>query len=166
MLSNAVSSYYSNINNINYDTTFLTTYKLHSDDDDRNLCYQLQLLQALNISNYDSIILATHIDKIGFFLQNNYELEAILKLLQTKYKDTNIAFMIDGHNSNALFQLLFSYDYFDVTHKCLCKYISEKKQNNELTKNELTKNELTKNELTKNELTKTYFDELKNVILL
>ena len=51
MLSNAVSSYYSNINNINYDNTFLTTYKLHSDDDDRNLCYQLQLLQALNISN-------------------------------------------------------------------------------------------------------------------
>jgi len=55
--------------------------------------------------------------------------------------------MIDEHNSNALFQLLFSYDYFDVTHKCLCKYISEKKQNND-------------------ELAKTYFDELKNVILL
>jgi hypothetical protein len=150
MLSNAVSSYYSNINNINYDTTFLTTYKLHSDDDDRNLCYQLQLLQALNIANYDSIILATHIDKIGLFLQNNYELEAILKLLQTKYKDTNIAFMIDDRNSNALFQLLFSYDYFDVTHKCLCKYINEKKNEHE---KDTTKN-------------KTYFDELKNIILL
>ena len=148
MLSNAISSYYSNINNINYDNTFLTTYKLHSDDDDRNLCYQLQLLQALNISNYDSMILATHIDKIGFFLQNNSELEAILKLLQTKYKDTNIAFMLDGRNSNALFQLLFSYDYFDVFHKCLCKYLSEKK-------NEVEK-----------ETSKTYFDELKNLILL
>jgi hypothetical protein len=148
MLSNAISSYYSNINNINYDNTFLTTYKLHSDDDDRNLCYQLQLLQALNIANYDSMILATHIDKIGFFLQNNSELEAILKLLQTKYKDTNIAFMLDGRNSNALFQLLFSYDYFDVFHKCLCKYLSEKK-------NEVEK-----------ETSKTYFDELKNLILL
>jgi hypothetical protein len=155
MLSNAVSSYYSNINNINYDNTFLTTYKLHSDDDDRNLCYQLQLLQALKISNYDSMILATHIDKIGFFLQNNYELEAILKLLQTKYKDTNISFMIDDRNSNALFQLLFSYDYFDVTHKCLCKYISEKK------KKKKNDDELAKND----ELAKeTYFDELKNII--
>lgn len=151
MLSNAVSSYYSNINNINYDNTFLTTYKLHTDDDDRNLCYQLQLLQALKITNYDSMILATHIDKIGFFLQNNSELEAILKLLQTKYKDTNIAFMID---TNALFQLLFSYDYFDVFHKCLCKYLSEKKQSNELAKNELAKNELAE----------TYFNELKNII--
>ena len=147
MLSNAISSYYSNINNINYDTTFLTTYKLHTDDDDRNLCYQLQLLQALKITNYDSMILATHIDKIGFFLQNNSELEAILLLMKDKYKDTNIAFMID---TNALFQLLFSYDYFDIFHKCLCKYLSEKKQNNELEK----------------ETAKTYFDDLKNIILL
>ena len=143
MLHTSVSDYYSNINNINYDCEFLCTYKLHSDDDDRNLCYQLQLLQALKITNYDSMILATHIDKIGFFLQNNTELEAVLILLKEKYKDTNIAFMIDA---NALFQLLFSYDYFDVFHKCLCKYISEKKQKNE------------------NELAKTYFDELKNII--
>jgi len=44
MLSNTISTYYSDINNINYNSSFLTTYKLHSDDDDRNLCYQLQLL--------------------------------------------------------------------------------------------------------------------------
>jgi hypothetical protein len=161
MLSNSVSSYYSNINNINYDNTFLTTYKLHTDDDDKNLCYQLQLLQALNIINYDSMIMATNIDKIGFFLQNNSELEDIFKLLQTKYKDTNIAFMIDGRNSNALFQLLFSYEYFDVFHKCLCKYLSEKKQNNEVVKNEVVRNEVVKNEVEK-----TYFEELKNIILL
>ena len=147
MLYTSVSDYYSNINNINYDCEFLCTYKLHSDDDDRNLCYQLQLLQALKITNYDSKILATHIDKIGFFLQNNTELEAVLILLKEKYKDTNIAFMIDA---NALFQLLFSYDYFDVFHKCLCKYISEKKQKNEV----------------KTETSKIYFDELKNIILL
>lgn len=147
MLYTSVSDYYSNINNINYDCEFLCTYKLHSDDDDRNLCYQLQLLQALKITNYDSMILATHIDKIGFFLQNNTELEAVLILLKEKYKDTNIAFMIDA---NALFQLLFSYDYFDVFHKCLCKYISEKKQKNEV----------------KTETSKIYFDELKNIILL
>ena len=157
MLYTSVSDYYSNINNINYDCEFLCTYKLHSDDDDKNLCYQLQLLQALNIANYDSIILATHIDKIGFFLQNNAELEAILILLKEKYKDTNIAFMID---SNALFQLLFSYDYFDVFHKCLCKYISEKKLKNEVVKNEVAKNELVK------EASKNYFDELKDIILL
>jgi hypothetical protein len=150
MLPNAISTYYNNINNISYDNTFLTTYKLHSDDDDRNLCYQLQLLQALKIANYDNTILTTHIEKIGYFLYNNTELEAILVLLKDKYKDSNIAFMINECNNNTLFQLLFSYEYFDIFHKCLCKYINEKKQNNEHEK----------------ETSKTYFDDLKKIILL
>ena len=132
----------------NYDYDFLCTYKLHSDDDDKNLCYQLQLLQALKITNYDSMILATHIDKIGLFLQNNTELEAILLLLKEKYKDTNIAYMIDEDNSSTLFQLLFSYEYFDIFHKCLCKYIQYRKQNGE------------------HGLTISYFDELKCAITL
>jgi hypothetical protein len=146
MLSNTISTYYSDINNINYNSSFLTTYKLHSDDDDRNLCYQLQLLQALNIASYDITILTTHIEKIGYFLQNNMELASILILLQEKYKDTNITFIIDKYNSNALFQLLFSYEYFDIFHKCLCKYIS------------FRKNEV------ETETSINYFDELKNVI--
>ena len=148
MLHTSVSNYYNNINNINYDCGFLCTYKLHTDDDDRNLCYQLQLLQALNIASYDSIILTTHIDKISLFLQNNMELEAILLLLKEKYKDTNIAFMIDEHNKCALFQLLFSYDYFDIFHKCLCKYVNDRKQNGE------------------HGLTMSYFDDLKCAITL
>jgi len=145
MLYANVSDYYSNINNINYDYDFLCTYKLHSDDDDKNLCYQLQLLQALKITNYDSMILATHIDKIGLFLQYNTELASILLLMKDKYKDTNIAFMIDG---NALFQLLFSYEYFDIFHKCLCKYIHTLKHELET------------------DTSKNYFDELKNCIVL
>lgn len=149
MLYANVSDYYSNINNINYDYDFLCTYKLHSDDDDKNLCYQLQLLQALKITNYDSMILATHIDKIGLFLQYNSELEAILLLMKDKYKDTNIAFMID---TNALFQLLFSYEYFDIFHKCLCKYIDDRKNDR-------------KNEV-KTDTSKNYFDELKCAITL
>lgn len=149
MLYANVSDYYSNINNINYDYDFLCTYKLHSDDDDKNLCYQLQLLQALKITNYDSMILATHIDKIGLFLQYNSELEAILLLMKDKYKDTNIAYMID---TNALFQLLFSYEYFDIFHKCLCKYIDDRKNDR-------------KNEV-KTDTSKNYFDELKCAITL
>ena len=152
MLNAGVTTYYSNINNINYDCEFLCTYKLHSDDNDRNLCYQLQLLQALKITNYDPTLLTTHIDKIGFFLQNNIELEAILLLLKEKYKDTNISFLIDKHNKCALFQLLFSYEYFDIFHKCLCKYVNDKKNDK-------------KND-SEHGLTMSYFDDLKCAITL
>ena len=160
MLHTSVSNYYNNIININYDSGFLCTYKLHTDDDDRNLCYQLQLLQALNIDSYDSIILTSNIDKIGLFLQNNTELEAILLLLKEKYKDTNIAYMIDEHNSNALFQLLFSYDYFDIFHKCLCKYINDKKDD----KKDDKKHD--KKQPGEHGLTMSYFDALKSAITL
>ena len=156
MLHTSVSNYYNNIININYDSGFLCTYKLHTDDDDRNLCYQLQLLQALNITSYDSIILTSNIDKIGLFLQNNTELEAILLLLKEKYKDTNIAFMIDEHNSSTLFQLLFSYDYFDIFHKCLCKYINDKKDDKKDDKKQNGEHGLTM----------SYFDALKSAITL
>ena len=160
MLHTSVSNYYNNIININYDSGFLCTYKKHTDDDDRNLCYQLQLLQALNIDNYDSIILTSNIDKIGLFLQNNTELEAILLLLKEKYKDTNIAYMIDEHNSSTLFQLLFSYDYFDIFHKCLCKYINDKKDD----KKDDKKHDKKQNG--EHGLTMSYFDALKSAITL
>ena len=152
MLNASVTSYYSNINNINYDYDFLCTYKLHSDDDDRNLCYQLQLLQALKITNYDPTLLITYIDKISFFLQNNTELDAILILLKEKYKTTNLAFIIDECNNCVLFQMLFSYDYFDIFHKCLCKYIHDKKHD--------------KKQPGEHGLTISYFDDLKCAITL
>lgn len=160
MLNASVTSFYSNINNINYDYDFLCTYKLHSDDDDRNLCYQLQLLQALKITNYDPTLLITYIDKISFFLQNNTELDAILILLKEKYKTTNLAFIIDECNNCVLFQMLFSYDYFDIFHKCLCKYIHDKKDD----KKDDKKHD--KKQPGEHGLTMSYFDDLKCAITL
>ena len=164
MLNASVTSFYSNINNINYDYDFLCTYKLHSDDDDRNLCYQLQLLQALKISNYDPTLLITYIDKISFFLQNNTELDAILILLKEKYKTTNLAFIIDECNNCVLFQMLFSYDYFDIFHKCLCKYIHDKKHDKKDDKKDDKKHD--KKQPGEHGLTMSYFDDLKCAITL
>jgi len=65
-------------------------------------------------------------------------------LLKEKYKNSTMAFFIE--NEMALFQLLFSYDYFDIFHKCLSKYIINKTQTVDLCIN------------------KQYFDELYKVI--
>ena len=141
----SLNDYYNNIENINYNTEFLCTYKSMADDYYKNLCYQIQILQALNISKYDDVIVSNHIEKIYYFLQNYYEIDIILLVLKEKYKNSNISFFIENNNS-ALFQILFSYDYFDIFHKCLCHYLRSKKQKNELTSE--TK----------------FFNELKNII--
>jgi len=143
---NSLNDYYNNIENISYNTEFLCTYKSMEEEYYQNLCYQTQILQALNISNYDDTIVSNHIEKIYYFLQNYYEIDIILLALKEKYKNSSISFFIENNNS-ALFQMLFSYDYFDIFHKCLCHYIIDKRLKKEI------------------DITKKYFNELKDIII-
>lgn len=143
--NSSLNIYYNNIKNINYNSEFLCTYKSLDEEYYQHLCYQIQILQALNIIKYDETIISNHIEKIFYFLQNYYEIDIILLALKEKYKNSSIAFFIEN-NSSALFQLLFSYDYFDIFHKCLSQYLRDKRITNELTSE------------------KKYFDELKDII--
>ena len=144
--NNSLSTYYNNIENINYNSEFLCTYKSMTEEYYQQLCYQIQMLQALNINSYDDTMVTNHIEKIYYFLQNYYEIDIIILALKEKYKNTSIVFFIEN-NSSALFQLLFSYDYFDIFHKCLCQYLRDKKQNVQVT------------------IEKKYFSELKAIIV-
>jgi hypothetical protein len=144
--NNSLSTYYNNIENINYNSEFLCTYRSMTEEYYQQLCYQIQMLQALNINSYDDTMVTNHIEKIYYFLQNYYEIDIIMLALKEKYKNTSIVFFIEN-NSSALFQLLFSYDYFDIFHKCLCQYLRDKKQNNEIN------------------IEKKYFSELKAIIV-
>jgi len=146
MTNNGNSSFFDNLKNMNYNSDFICTYKLLEDEEDdcANLCYQTQLLQALNMKNYDNFIITKNIEALYFFLKTNNEIISLLILLKEKYKNSTMAFFIE--NEMALFQLLFSYDYFDIFHKCLSKYIINKTQTVDLCIN------------------KQYFDELYKVI--
>ena len=144
--NNSLNEFYNNIKNINYNTEFVCTYKKMDGEYYQTLCYQIQMLQALNINKYDETIISNHIEQIFYFLQNYYEIDIILLALKEKYMNTNFAFFIENNNS-ALFQLLFSYDYFDCFHKCLSQYLITNKQ-------ESGSNNDTK-----------YFSELKNIIV-
>ena len=126
MTNNSNTSIFNNFKNVNYNSDFICTYKLleHDDDDSCDLCYQTQLLQALNMKNFDDFIIQKNIEALYSFIKDYYEISGILNLLKDKYKNTSIAFFIE--NDMSLFQLLFSYYYFDIFHKCLCNYINTK----------------------------------------
>ena len=142
MTNNGNSSFFDNLKNMNYSSDFICTYKLLQDEDDdcANLCYQTQLLQALNMTNFDDFIIQKNIEALYFFLKDYSEIIGILMLLKEKYKNSTMAFFIE--NNITLFQLLFSYNYFDIFHKCLSHYVREKTQTVDLIIN------------------KKYFDEL------
>ena len=140
---------YNSIKNINYNSNFLCTYKSLNEDYYRNLCYQIQLLQAFNMNKYEDFMLSKNIEKLYYCLKDYYEIDIILLALKENYKNTNMAFFIQDKD-DALFQLLLSYEYFDIFHKCLINYIKDKKQ---------------KTDVSIKNINKKYFDELKESII-
>jgi hypothetical protein len=142
---------------ISYNSEFLTTYRSFKEEYYSDLCYKIQLLQAFNMEQYDEFILQQNIKKTFYFMGENEELKVIYEILSKK--NSHFEFMKelilnDKTNKESpeeilnmfFFQLLFSYDYFDIMHKCLSKYL-----------NDLLKNQ--------NNTDSLYFEELKQYIL-
>ena len=119
---------------LNYNNKFVCTYRSFNEESDCLLCYQIQLLQAFNMIEYNDFILQNNIRKIYDFLRDKEEIIHILDILSKK----NVELEIFKHLTKDLetifaFQLLFSYDYFDIFHKCFSKYYDALKENRENT---------------------------------
>ena len=121
-----------NIKDLNYNSNFLCTYRIINNfkevenDDELSLqCYQVQLLQAFNMKKFEDYILQKKIEQLHLFLRDNEEIKELMTILSDK--NSNIAFL-NGLSKDLettyIFQLLFSYDYFDIFHKCLSKYLN------------------------------------------
>ena len=94
----------------------ICTYKLMTEDEEeeeigiKQMLYQFQLLQAFNMSDYNDNELN---DKIQALYQQLKNVEFIKILIQ---KNQNTTYFKE---EELIFRTLFSYDYFDLFHKCL-----------------------------------------------
>lgn len=110
-----------------YQTDFICTYKLMDEEFTDDL-YKIQLLQAFNLEKWDDTIITNR----------SFELYALLMKSDTLFRDiiekakknsdiTNIYDSVidkDGKDDDKIiFALLFTYDYFDLFHKCICDYM-------------------------------------------
>lgn len=121
------------MNNINYNSKLVLTYKMFKDIEDSNLCYQIQLLQAFNMLKYDDFILQKNIESVYEVIKNIKTINEILLIISKKMKTYELFNFINENEKNIfLFQLLFSYNYFETFHKCFINYINDFKNNNTL----------------------------------
>jgi hypothetical protein len=100
-----------------YHADFICTYKLMDDDDDRNFMYQIQLLQAFGMQNFDENEMSENVLQLYHELKNCNEIEEILEegvKANPQMKMTNVI----------MFMCLFSYQFFDLFHKCLIEYFT------------------------------------------
>ena len=120
------------MNNINYNSDFLCSYRLLDEDYYRNLCYQIQLLQAFNMNKYDEFILQKNMEQLFSFLKDNNEIKELIAILEKSLISLQFMLLNTPENMKAFFyfQILFSYDYFDIFHKCLSKYFEDIKKKN------------------------------------
>ena len=63
--------------NICYNHDFLTTYKSFQDEYYSDLCYKIQLLQALDMKYYDDFIIQQNMKKLYYFMWSNYDFVTI-----------------------------------------------------------------------------------------
>jgi len=124
-----------------YQTDFVCTYKLFNDIDenDQEQMYRIQLLQAFDLTEWNDDKINKIIEEVYFsiyrdgvfkeiFIKANKnkhinEILEIYKMNNTEIESDKIA-IID--QNDIIFRLLFKYEYFDLTHRCIIDYIINK----------------------------------------
>ena len=100
-----------------YHSDFICTYKLMDNDDDRNFMYQIQILQAFGLRNFNEGEISEKVLQLYNELKDCSQIKGIIEegiKANPQMKMTN----------EIMFTCLFSYHFFDLFHKCLIDYFT------------------------------------------
>lgn len=100
-----------------YCADFICTYKLMDNDDDRDLMYQIQLLQAFGMLNFDENEINKKTTELYHQLKDCSQIKEIIEEGIKANLETNLTDIV-------MFMCLFSYQFFDLFHKCLTDYFT------------------------------------------
>ena len=111
-----------------YKTDFICTYKL-MDEEDQDLMYRIQYLQAFGLETYNNGKIDEIIENIYIDLKDNSKFKQIIEKHPHHHESSSPVTLL----------LLFSFDTFDLFHLCLIDYfgkgeISEKRMGDLLNK--------------------------------
>ena len=113
-----------------YSYDFICTYKLLKDYKDNDIdpnendhlssmLYQMQLLEAFNLKIFDENKMKISQEELYTKIKNHDQFVKIFDLIKEKFPQ------LCADNLGA-FIILFSYDYFDIFHRCLIDYFTKK----------------------------------------
>ena len=100
-----------------YHADFICTYKLMDNDDDRNDLYQIQMLQAFGLRHFNEDEMSENVLQLYHQLKDCNEIQEILEEGVKANPQMNMTHAI-------MFICLFSYDFFNLFHKCLIDYFT------------------------------------------
>ena len=109
---------------MDYSTDFICTY-LHLDDfQEQEDLYRIQFLQAFKIEQWDDNIISEKITTLFGLVKNNEQFKIIFE--QAKISETlQFLIFLGGTQDFDIFKLLFKFELFTYTHKCICDLINK-----------------------------------------
>ena len=111
-----------------YCADFICTYKLIENESESEQLYRIQFLQAFESENWNDDIIN---DKMKTLYENIKDNTVINDIINNIKKSKNLEMMITllGDDELTLFKLLFKYELFDFTHKCICNILNNDNEN-------------------------------------
>ena len=100
-----------------YHADFICTYKLMDNDDDRNDLYKIQLLQAFGLHNFNEEEMS---ERMLQLYNHVIDCNQINEIIEEGIKANSQVKMCNF----IMFMCLFSYQFFDLFHKCLIDYFT------------------------------------------
>lgn len=107
-----------------YQSNFLCTYQYIKEEEDAFMLYQIQLLQAFNLGNFDE-------DKINKITENLYKKYKTNKYIVAIINSNIVKNIFDENDDLTKFRMYFGYDTFHLLHPLLCNLINNKQINKE-----------------------------------
>ena len=118
-----------------YATDFICTYKLH-DEEDQEIMYRTQFLQALELTRWNDDNVDERMSRLYDSVKENSNVREIISKAKTN-KDLEMFVAISGNDDAIVFRMLFKFELFDMTHRCICDAIDKNDSNNMVVNKEL-----------------------------
>lgn len=94
---------------------------LEEKEEIKDLIYKEDILNSFGLNEFDEHVIINEIDNLYNIMKNVSELNDILDILSAKMMSTD---------RSTGFIILFSYDYFYLTHQIICDFLNDKKIDN------------------------------------
>ena len=112
-----------------YQSDFICTYKLMDSPEDQENLYRIQLQQAFNLDQWDDAKINSILDDMLSNLSSSEDFKNIFNKAKENKNIVEVLTntgLLDDDNDDIIFKMLFTYDYFDLVHWCLCDYLTRK----------------------------------------
>jgi hypothetical protein len=112
-----------------YKSDFICTYKQMDIEEEQEILYKIQLLQAFDLNEFNDNLINEILMRLFKSMNVNVHMHRILEKLSHAEDIQPLLSKIKNDNSNydlehefILFNLLFQYKYFDLFHKCVTEF--------------------------------------------